>query len=255
MPPVDARRPPPPRVRLRRHPRDRAGSCAAVRPASRGLIERDFDERIDAAASGVAQELATRPTRSRPARRRSASTTPSSTRRTSSSSARRATSARSIPDALIGIRHFVPEEARARALDDLVLVTGDGDILGASDVGRVGDARRAPRRAHRAPAAAPSLRPWRRAGDGSALRARSNGVTVGLVGARRIAEILERIGRAYRLQLSVARARRPAPESDDDVAVRRLDVPERRAACRSSPRSRAPSSSAALGSSIAVASS
>jgi signal transduction histidine kinase len=128
-------------------------------------------------------------------------------------------------DRLIGIRHFIPEEARARGLDELVLVTGDGHILGAADVARVGtrDARLAAR--VKAPAGAPTLRPDAGAPTMEVHSARtSNGVTIGLVGARKIARILDRIGKAYRVSLAVADASKPPPASDAQYSVRKLDV-------------------------------
>jgi hypothetical protein len=63
------------------------------------------------------------------------------------------------PGSLISMRYAVPEQAQANQLDDLVLLAGDGTILGASDVGRVGarDARLAA--LLKQPPGPPSLRP------------------------------------------------------------------------------------------------
>src|SRR5262249_14954252 len=51
----------------------------------------------------------------------------------------------------------------------------------------------------------------------------SNGITVGLVGSRRIASILDRIGRAYRVRLTVIDPSAAVPPSNDDVVVEPLD--------------------------------
>ena len=52
--------------------------------------------------------------------------------------------------------------------------------------------------------------------------ARPNG-GVGLVGARKIAKILERVGLAYRVKLTVVDPGAPPPKSSADVVVRPLD--------------------------------
>ncbi len=197
-----------------------------LRTEARELLEKDFASRIDAAASGVEQELAYEAEALR------GLLEPLCEHDTFVDKAlleleRARGDVRALDtDRLIGIRHFIPEEARARGRDELVLVTGDGHILGAADVSRVGtrDARLAAR--VKAPPGAPTLRPDAGAPTMEVHCARtSNGVTIGLVGARRIARILDRIGKAYRVTLSVADAAKPPPASDGASSVRRLDVP------------------------------
>src|SRR5262249_29150840 len=98
----------------------------SLRERSRDIIEADFASRIDAAAGGVAQELAYEAESLRglwaplcehdtfvdkallELERAHGDTTALDTER------------------LIGIRHFIPEEAGSRGLDELALVTGDG---------------------------------------------------------------------------------------------------------------------------------
>ncbi|MFT3773762.1 MAG: VWA domain-containing protein [Minicystis sp.] len=199
---------------------------ASVRRASRDIIEGDFDSRIEAAASGVSQELGWEAEALR------GLLAPLCEHDTFVDKAHLALDRakgdlRAVdPGSLISIRYAVPDQARALRLDDLVLVAGDGSILGATDVGRIGV--RDPRLAAllKQPPGAPSLRP-RSAGSEPSMEVHcarsSNGVTVGLVGARRIASILNRIGRAYRLTLTVADPAAPVPPSGEDVAVRAID--------------------------------
>jgi two-component system, NtrC family, nitrogen regulation sensor histidine kinase NtrY len=122
--------------------------------------------------------------------------------------------------------YFVPDEAIALQLQDLVLVAGDGTVLGATDKGRIGtrDARLA------ALIQQPSGKPRLRApGHDAALEvhcARSDyGVTIGLVGARRIDTILSDIAEATRVDLKAVDPGAPVPSGDDDVVVRAVDLP------------------------------
>lgn len=199
---------------------------ASVREASRQIIEGDFDSRIDAAASGVAQELVWE------AEALNGLLAPLCEHDTFVDKAHLALDRAKgdvkavAPESLIAMRYAVPDQARANRLDDLVLIAGDGTILGATDVGRIGarDARLAA--LIKQPAGAPSLRP-RAPGDEPAMEVHcarsSNGVTVALIGSRRIASILQRIGHAYRLALTAVDPAARAPMSDDDVAVRAVD--------------------------------
>ena len=199
---------------------------ASVRRASREIIEGDFDDRIEAAASGVSLELGWE------AESLSGLLSPLCEHDTFVDRAHlaldRAKGDVKAVDAgsLISIRYAVPDQARALRLDDLVLVAGDGTILGSTDVGHIG--ARDPRRSAllKQPPGAPSLRPRAAGGEPSMevhCARSSNGVTVGLVGSRKIAGILERIGAAYRLKLTVVDASAPAPPSDDDTTVRAVD--------------------------------
>jgi two-component system nitrogen regulation sensor histidine kinase NtrY len=124
--------------------------------------------------------------------------------------------------------YSVPDQARALQLQDLVLVAGDGTVLGATDEGRIG--ARDPRLAAliKEPPGRPRLRAGP-AGRDAALEvhcARSDyGVTIGLVGSRRIDTILREIGKATKVGLTAVDPGAPVPASDDDVLVRAVDVP------------------------------
>lgn len=199
---------------------------AAVRSASREIIEDDFDRRIEAARTGVSVEL------DREAKALRNLIAPLCQHDTFVDKAHLALDrARGDVKALdpgswIAIRYAVPEQASANGLDDLVLLAGDGTILGATVVGRIGV--RDPRLAAliKLPEGPPSLRPATAGGETSmeAHCARStNGVTVGLVGSRRIATLLDRIGGAYFVHLTVLDAGAPVPAGNADMVVRPLD--------------------------------
>ena len=199
---------------------------ASVRAASRDIIEGDFDARIEAAASGVSQELGWE------ADALKGLLAPLCEHDTFVDKAHLALDrakgdVKAVdPGSLISIRYAVPDQAHALRLDDLVLVTGDGTILGATDVGRIGsrDARLAALLAK--PPSAPALKP-RAAGGEPSMEvhcARSaNGVTVGLIGSRKIESILKRIASAYRLELAVIDPAAPVPKSNDHHSVRAID--------------------------------
>lgn len=200
---------------------------ASVRMAAHELIEDDFEKRIDAAAISVGQQLGEE---ARALTDRIAERCGHDTQVDIALLAleRAKGEGKAIePDALISLRSTLPDQAKADAFDDMVLVTGDGVILGAVDLKRVG--ARDPRLAAliKQPAGAPSLRPRAAGGEGSLMEVHcaksSNGVTVGLVVARRIATSLDRIGRAYRLTLTSVDPATPAPRSDDDVSRRAVD--------------------------------
>jgi signal transduction histidine kinase len=196
----------------------------SVRGAAREIIESDFTDRIEAAASGVSQELGWEAEGLR------GLLAPLCEHDTFVDKAQlelervKGDIKALEPGRWIAIRHFVPDQASALRLDDLVLVTADGAILGAVDVARIGtrDARLAA--LIKLPAGPPRLRP---AALGAAPTMEvhcarpSNGV--GLVGARKIATILERVGLAYRVKLTVVDPGAPPPKSSADVVVRPLD--------------------------------
>jgi signal transduction histidine kinase len=199
---------------------------ASVRKASREIIEGDFESRISAAATSVGQQLGedARALRERVEKRCERDTLVD---RALLELERAKGNAKAIdPEALIFLRYAVPEHPYADELDELLLVAGDGTILGAKDTARVGakDARLAA--LLKQPAGAPRLRP--RLGNEPWMMevhcARSsNGVTMGLVAARRFASVLERMGTAYRLTLTVVDPGAPVPASDGEVSVRVVD--------------------------------
>ena len=198
----------------------------SLREASRDIIERDFEDRIEAAASGVQKELSYEASSLRDL------LAPMCEHDTFVDKAHldldRAHGDAGALDAgsKIAMRHFVPAQARALRLDELSLVTGDGLVLGADDVARIGtrDPRLAAMIKSKA-GGAPRLK-TNAAGAASmeVFCARSsNGVTIGLVGARKISAILERVGVAYGVELVVGKAAAPAP-NDIDVVVRAIDM-------------------------------
>jgi signal transduction histidine kinase len=197
----------------------------SVRTASREIIEADFDNRIAAATTGVALELG------REARSLQDLFVPLCEHDTFVDKAHLALDRAKgdvtalDPGSLISFRYKVPEQAKAYGLDDLVLVSGDGAILGAGDVGRIGvrDARLAA--LIKKPLGAPSLRPGSSADPVMEVHCArsSSGVTMGLVGSRRIASILDGIAGAYLLKLVAIDPAAPVPHSDADFSVRAVD--------------------------------
>lgn len=198
---------------------------ASVREASRQIIEGDFEGRIDAAASGVSQELGWAAEDLR-GLMSPLCANDSFVDKTHVDLERAKGDVKALePSAWIRVRHFVPQHARALRLDDLVLVTGDGTILGAVDTGRIGVHDKRLGALLKLPAGPPR---WRPAAAGEAsievhCALAKNGITVGLVGSRKIAPMLERIGGAYRVGLAVVDPSTAALPVTGDVVVRPLD--------------------------------
>ncbi|MEJ7732048.1 MAG: ATP-binding protein [Polyangiaceae bacterium] len=125
-------------------------------------------------------------------------------------------------------RLVVPSYAASLQLDDLFLLVSDGTILGASDNQQAKVRTRDSRLAAliKQKGGGPSLRP----GDGEPTMEvhcskSSGGVTVGLVGSRRIAPVLERIAIAHGVGLRVL-SPGAAPADAGDVVLRVIDVAE-----------------------------
>lgn len=198
----------------------------SLREASREIIERDFDDRIEAAASGVQKELSWEASSLRDL------LSPLCEHDTFVDKAhldldRAHGDAGALDSASkIAIRHFVPDQARALRLDELSLVSGDGVVLGAEDVARTGT--KDPRLAamiKAKPGGPPRLK-TNAAGVASLevyCARSSNGVMVGLVGARKISPILERVGLAYGVEVSAQRAVAPASK-DPDYVIRAIEM-------------------------------
>lgn len=141
-------------------------------------------------------------------------------------------------DRRIAIRHLVPAQAQAFQVDELFLVTGDGTILGAAeaDVARLGTKDDRLATAVRSPPGPPVLRTSHGAATAPQAAGKppsmevhcsrsSSGVTIGLVGARRIDSILRRVGEAYGVGLQIAPATKlPPPAGDVSLSV--IEVPE-----------------------------
>jgi two-component system, NtrC family, nitrogen regulation sensor histidine kinase NtrY len=200
-----------------------------LREASRELIESGFADRIEAAHAGVRQQLAWEADALRDL------LSPLCEHDTFVDKALVALEvAKGDADAIdqdsrLVIGHQVPKQAKALRLDELSLVTGRGRVLGAEDVARVG--ARDPRLSAliKTPGGAPRARPAS-AGGAPSLEvhcARSGfGVTIGLVGARRIGPVLTRLGSAYGVELRIAGEPEAPSRSSDGEVVRALEVAE-----------------------------
>src|SRR5690606_18072220 len=125
----------------------------------------------------------------------------------------------------LALRRMVPEQKKALRLDELILLSGSGEVVGASDDARLGTRARSPAEKIRQPAGRPTLS-WR---DGKARIvvhcARTSGeVTLGLVGAREVEPILARIGDAYGVVLSLEGA--AAPPTGAGSLVKMIQIEE-----------------------------
>jgi signal transduction histidine kinase len=136
----------------------------------------------------------------------------------------------------ISLQRLVPEQRKALRLDRLLLVTGDGLVLASSDAtedqgGRANALKllgtRDPSLARLVaePPGKPHLvRRGREASMQVHCAESRGGVTLGLVGSRRVEPILERIGSAYDVTLTLATGE--APAAAQDVLERRLRIGE-----------------------------
>jgi two-component system nitrogen regulation sensor histidine kinase NtrY len=126
----------------------------------------------------------------------------------------------------IAVQRLVSEQRKALGLDELLLVAGDGIVLGASDERQLGRRRPDLGEALRKPAEGPRLAEWN---GRAALEARcartSADVSLGLVAYREIAPILKRIGGAYGVTLSLP-ADAPPRGADGPVMRRQLRMAE-----------------------------
>ena len=221
-----------------------------LREASREIIESGFADRIDAAHAGVRQQLAWEAEALR------GLLTPLCQHDTFVDKAHlELDRARGNPEAMdpgsrIAIRHQVPEQAKALRLDELTLSTGEGLVLGAEEVARIGtrDRRLAallggsggkdkdrPVKGSAVAGGAPRLRPAASDGELSLevhCARTGHGVTIGLLGARRIGPLLTRLGAAYGVRLATAPDGEAAPAPQAMAAmsptevVRVLEMPE-----------------------------
>jgi signal transduction histidine kinase len=197
----------------------------SLREATREIIESEFTDRIEVAASGMRSELA------REAEALGGLLQPLCAHDTFVDKAHlvleRARGDVGGIDAgnRISMQHFVPEQARALGLDELSLVTDQGIILASSDVARTGTRDDRLAALLRSPA---GREPRLRSGNGSDASLEvycareGGGVEVGLVGARRLDKILERVGKSYGVAL---RIEGQPPPPGTDVVTRTLDIP------------------------------
>jgi two-component system nitrogen regulation sensor histidine kinase NtrY len=125
--------------------------------------------------------------------------------------------------AQLALRHHAPDEAAARAFDELSLVTQNGLVLSSSERTRVGKKDERFATMLREPEGQPQLRPSV-ASQPPAIEvwcSRSvHAYTLGFVGSRKIETILERVGRAHGVQLESASPDGPTPSSTERTEVR-----------------------------------
>lgn len=125
--------------------------------------------------------------------------------------------------AQLALRHHAPDEAAARAFDELSLVTQNGLVLSSSERTRVGKKDERFATMLREPEGQPQLRPSV-ASQPPAIEvwcSRSvHAYTLGFVGSRKIETILERVGRAHGVQLESASPEGPTPSSTERTEVR-----------------------------------
>jgi signal transduction histidine kinase len=128
------------------------------------------------------------------------------------------------PGRSIALRRIVPEQQKALRLDELLLVTGDGLVLGASDVAKIGTRDRAlAARLERDGGKPQVVRQRGRAEIQVHCTRSSGGVTLGLIGSRDIGPILQRVGGAYGVALALDRE---SLISGPDALERKLAIGE-----------------------------
>ncbi len=201
-----------------------------VRATTREVLESDFQARIEAATREVHEALVSEAQQVRDL------TVPLCTKGTFFDKAlldlERAKGDVSELDtgSRIALRHHLPDEAVARALDDLWLVTGDGQVLSASTPKAIGTRdERLGKLIHKADDGSPQLRPASAGGEPSIevwCSRTVHGYTLGLVGTRRIQSILERVGSAHGISLAPYDPGGNAPTAAGDVVVRSLKLDE-----------------------------
>lgn len=205
----------------------------SLREISRNQIEKDFSDRLDASADGIEKELDWEAEQIRDvlaplcAHDTFLDRTLLELDRVGGEVDKLDAGVR------IGLRHFVPDQAKALHLDDLFLVTGgEGIILGATDTGRLG--ARDPRLAALLRSAKSGDVRLRFEGNEPVMESHcahsSSGITLGLVGARRVGGMLKRIEGVYKVSLSPLSAGEEngaykPPVNNADVSVRILTLP------------------------------
>ena len=115
----------------------------------------------------------------------------------------------------LAITQLVPEEMKALNLDELTLVTDNGEVLGAGHAPAwAGTINRALSEEIKRPSTGPALRakPGDKAPPALVTRCAKSagGYTIGLVGARHLGPLLDRIGRAYGVRLTIEPPADPA---------------------------------------------
>ncbi len=200
-----------------------------LRSAARQTIETDFHDRIEAAASSVQREFG------REARTLGALLIPLCAKGTFVDEVRtQIDKARGdVTKIDAGKRSawntFVPSEAEALGFDELVLVTGKGFVLASTNKGSIGTIDERWATLVKSPAGwRVFLRTDAKGGAGWLEVHCSHAdkdVEVGLVGARKVGSILERIGASYNVQLHSLTSK-GLPKNTDRTVVRAIDVAE-----------------------------
>jgi len=199
-----------------------------VRTTSRHLMEADFSVRIEAATHEVEESIAAEATQLRDL------TVPLCSRATFLEKALvdlervKGDPLALETGTLLSLDHHVPAEAAARSLDELLLVTPTGLIVSSSDskTRRTKDARLG-KLVESADKPAVGIRPRAAGGELSlevACSRSQRNLTLGLVGARRIENILDRVGRAHGATLAVLGPGEAPPPSSSAQEVRVVAV-------------------------------
>ncbi|MBL9023483.1 MAG: HAMP domain-containing protein [Myxococcales bacterium] len=199
-----------------------------VRTTSRRLMEADFSARIEAATHEVEESLQSEATQLKDL------TVPLCARATFVEKALvdlervKGDPLTLETGSLLSIDHHVPAEAAARSLDELALVTPDGFIVSSSDTKtRRTKNPRLGKLIQEADKPAVRLRPQAAGGELSlevACSKSQRSLVLGLVGARRIENILDRVGRAHGATLAVLPSGEAPPPSSDGQEVRVVEV-------------------------------
>lgn len=126
----------------------------------------------------------------------------------------------------IAVRDTVPAQRKALRLDNLLLVNGDGLVIGASNPKEIATRKRSLAERLREDVGSPRL-VWH--GTQASVqvhckRVGPRGVTLGLVGSRRVEPILDRVGRAY--GVSLALDRESLPPAGPALLERKLRIEE-----------------------------
>jgi len=199
-----------------------------VRTTSRHLMEADFSVRIEAATHEVEESIAAEATQLRDL------TVPLCSRATFLEKALvdlervKGDPLALETGTLLSLDHHVPAEAAARSLDELLLVTPAGLIVSSSDskTRRTKDPRLG-KLVESADKPAVGIRPRTAGGELSlevACSRSQRNLTLGLVGARRIENILDRVGRAHGATLAVLGPGEAPPPSSSAQEVRVVAV-------------------------------
>src|SRR4029077_11424289 len=117
-------------------------------------------------------------------------------------------------DRRLALSRLVPEERQAFDLDELALATGEGDLLGQDPIGLLKTPRAEVANLIEADVARFALR----TSPTPALVARcrkagSNGLAVGLVGARRLEPVIERLGKTIDVSVALGEPRAQKDEA------------------------------------------